>query len=192
MPYITTVNNHNYRIDTGENGQQRSIIIDGIEHTIDWQQIAPLVTDVQGKASTGGRYSVIIAGKSYEIFARNISKPDEKESRTYEIQVAGQRFEVNIEDERTRMLAGLARSGTHSGEATIAAPMPGLVIGVLFEPGAAVTEGETVVVLEAMKMENDLSSPIAGTIKEVRVSKGQTVEQGQILVIVEGSSKSPV
>ena len=187
MAYITTVNNLSYTIDTGENGQQRSIIIEGTRHIIDWRQIASLTTDAKGNATAGGCYSIIIAGKSYEIFARRISKPDEKEGRTYEIQIAGQRFEVKVEDERTKMLAGLARSGAHSGEATVQAPMPGLVVGVPLEPGAEVSEGQTVVVLEAMKMENDLSSPIAGTIKEVRVSKGQTVEQGQVLVVVEGA-----
>jgi biotin carboxyl carrier protein len=62
--------------------------------------------------------------------------------------------------------------------------MPGLVLGIPLDAGAAVARGQAVVVLEAMKMENDLPSPIAGTIKEVRVSKGQTVNQGDVLVVI--------
>ena len=62
--------------------------------------------------------------------------------------------------------------------------MPGLVLGLPLQVGAGVARGQTVVILEAMKMENDLSSPIAGTIKEVRVSQGQIVNQGDILVVI--------
>ncbi|HLZ64530.1 MAG TPA: biotin/lipoyl-containing protein [Ktedonosporobacter sp.] len=187
MSYITTIHNQTYTIDTGENGQRRSIIIEGMEHAIDWRQIAALTADAKGQASAGGRYSVIIAGKSYDVLARRIPKPNEKDSQTYEVQIAGERFEVKVEDERTRKLAGLARAGSHTGEATIDAPMPGLVVNVPVEAGTTVSEGETVVVLEAMKMENDLQSPISGKVKEVRVSKGQAVEQGQVLVVIEGA-----
>src|SRR5579884_4163844 len=133
-----------------------------------------------------GRYSLIINNKSYEVFARRLNKPDEGESQTYEIFFAGQRFEVQVEDERTRSLTSAAASAHSSGEARIRAPMSGLVIGVPFESGASVTRGQTVVILEAMKMENDLSTPINGTIKEIRVSKGQTVNQGDVLVVVAG------
>jgi biotin carboxyl carrier protein len=161
-------------------------MLDGKKHTIDRQQIAPLGADAKGHVNAGGRYSLIIEGHSYEIFARRITKADAQDSETYEIQVEGQRFEVKVEDERARMLAGLVKSGAALGEANVQAPMPGLVIGLPLEEGARVTQGQTVVVLEAMKMENDLSSPISGIIKEIRVSKGQTVDQGQVLVVVAG------
>lgn len=64
--------------------------------------------------------------------------------------------------------------------------MPGLVIGVPIEPGATVTRGQTVIVLEAMKMENDLAAPRSGIIKEIKVNQGQTVNQGDILVTIAG------
>ncbi len=70
------------------------------------------------------------------------------------------------------------------GNALVRAPMPGLVLGIPLEIGTRVARGQTVVVLEAMKMENDLASPTAGTLEEVRVSKGQTVNQGDILVVI--------
>ncbi|GAC1403534.1 MAG: hypothetical protein NVSMB49_21140 [Ktedonobacteraceae bacterium] len=183
MAYIANVNKQTYRIETGEE-EQSSVTLAGVSHTIDWQHIALLSADNKGVVGEGGRYSLIIEGKSYEIFARRITKADSKGSETYEIYVAGQRFEVNVEDERAKLLADLVRSTSTTGDATVQAPMPGLVVDVLLEQGATVTPGQTVVVLEAMKMENDLSSPIAGIIKEIRVNKGQTVDQGEVLVVV--------
>ncbi len=188
MAYITTVNKQAYRVETGEEGQQ-SITLEGIAHAIDWQRVAPLSADSKGIVSEGGRYSLLIEGKSHEVFARRITKADQKGSETYEIQVAGQRFEVNVEDERAKLLAGMARSTATAGEATVQAPMPGLVVGVPLEQGTTVEAGQTVIVLEAMKMENDLSSPIAGVIKEIRVNKGQTVDQGEALVIISAASE---
>ncbi len=188
MAYISSTDGNSHTIDTGENTPQRTITIDGTPVTIDWRKIAPLAAAETGTGTheTGGRYSLIINNKSYEVFARRLNKPDEGESQTYEIFFAGQRFEVQVEDERTRSLTSAAASAHSSGEARIRAPMPGLVIGVPFESGASVTRGQTVVILEAMKMENDLSTPINGTIKEIRVSKGQTVNQGDVLVVVAG------
>jgi biotin carboxyl carrier protein len=66
--------------------------------------------------------------------------------------------------------------------------MPGLVVNVLVQPGDIVTQNQTVVVLEAMKMENDLPAPVAGMVKEVRVSKGQTVDQGEVLIVISAAS----
>jgi biotin carboxyl carrier protein len=183
MSYISSVNGDSYRVETGENTPQRTITIDGIPYTIDWRQIATL--DAKGQSS-GGRFSLLIRGKSYEVFARRLNKPDEDEGQTYEIHFAGQRFEVQVEDERAKALTSAVKSAHSSGEAKVRAPMPGLVIGVPHEAGATVARGQTVVVLEAMKMENDLSTPISGTIKEIRVNKGQTVNQGDVLVIVAG------
>ncbi|HEY5004411.1 MAG TPA: acetyl-CoA carboxylase biotin carboxyl carrier protein subunit, partial [Ktedonobacteraceae bacterium] len=103
--------------------------------------------------------------------------------------INGQRFEVATEDERARALTGLIKGSTHSSEATIYAPMPGLVIGMPLEVGTEVNAGQSVIVLEAMKMENDLSSPIHGRIKEFLVNKGQTVDLGAALVIIDGHSE---
>ena len=184
MPYISTINDRSYRVDTGESSSQRTIVIEGTPYSIDWRQLAPLAADTKGQVSIGGRYSLIIEGRSYEVFARLIDKPGEGNGHIFEIQIAGQRLEIYVEDEREKTLAGAAKSSHAAGEAMVRAPMPGLVLGIPLEVGAAVARGQAVVVLEAMKMENDLSSPIAGTIKEVRVSKGQTVNQGDVLVVI--------
>src|SRR5258708_2707757 len=148
MPYISSVNNESYHIDLSEDGQ--NITLGESTHAIDWKQIAPLAADAKGQVSMGGRFSLVIEGKSYEIFARRITKPEEKEGETYEVLIAGQRFEVKVEDERAKLLAGLVKSSATSGEAAIHAPMPGLVIGIPLEKGASVSAGQTVAVLEAI------------------------------------------
>ena len=177
MPYISTINNQSHTIAIDKENPQE-ITLDGQNLHIDWRQLAPLAV-----AAHGGRYSLLIDGKSYEVYAREIAKPD-SDGSWYEIVVAGQRFEVHVEDEREKALAGSIKSAHEAGEAIVRAPMPGLVLGIPFEPGARVERGQTVAILEAMKMENDLASPIAGTIKEVKVVKGQTVNQGDALVVV--------
>lgn len=186
MAYISNIGEQSYTIGTEENGQQRQIVLDGKAQSIDWRQIAPLAADAKGQIAQGGRYTLLIEGKSYEIFARRLNKPDEQEGVTYEVTLAGQRFEVHVEDERERALIGSLKSGHESGEIKVRAPMPGLVLNVLKAVGEKVERGEAVAVLEAMKMENDLATPHGGTVKEVLVNKGQTVNQGDILVVIAG------
>lgn len=70
---------------------------------------------------------------------------------------------------------------------TVTAPMPGSILDVLVKVGDRVQAGDTVVKLEAMKMENDLQASIAGEVKEVRVSKGDNVSVGEVLVVVSGA-----
>ena len=183
MAYVASDGDKAYIVDTGEGGPQREISIDGMTYNIDWRQIALLAADVHGQSTVGGRYSLLIAGKSYEVFARRVKRADETGYR-YEILIAGQRFEMAVEDEREKTLTGSIQAAHESGDAVVRAPMPGLVLGLPKEPGAEVERGQTVVILEAMKMENDLASPIAGKVKEIKVSKGQTVNQGDVLVVV--------
>ena len=72
-----------------------------------------------------------------------------------------------------------------AGFEAVRAPLPGLVVDIRVQPGQEVTVGQVVVVLEAMKMENEISSPVAGSVGEVRVAKGATVDVGDILVLVK-------
>jgi len=178
--YITDTKQQSSRVTLKDQG----VVIDEKEFIIEWRRIAPLTLNEKGNIQEGGRYHLVIGNKSYEIYARHIANTEE--SNRYEIQIAGQYFEVRIEDERTKLLTSAVHTGSSSNIARISAPMPGLVIGTPFEAGAAVIAGQTIIVLEAMKMENDLPAPISGTIKEVKVNTGQTVEQGQILAIIEG------
>jgi biotin carboxyl carrier protein len=183
MAYISTVAEKSFTVDIGENSPQREIKIDEKRFDIDWRQITMLTMGTQKQTNIGGRYSLLIAGKSYEVYAHRVTKPDVTGYR-FEILIAGQRFEITVEDEREKTLKGSIRSGHETREAALRAPMPGLVLGLSVDPGSNVERGQTVVILEAMKMENDLPSPIKGKVKEIRVSKGQTVNQGDVLVVV--------
>jgi biotin carboxyl carrier protein len=187
MAYICSIGETGYTITSEEDGQQRQIVLDGTVQQIDWQQVASLAADEKKHAGQGGRYSLLVAGQSYEIFARQLLQSAETDGVTYEILVAGQRFEVHVENERARTLIGARKSAHETGEIKIRAPMPGLVLSVTKAVGEAVARGETVAILEAMKMENDLSTPHGGIVKEVLASKGQTVNQGDVLVVITGT-----
>jgi len=95
----------------------------------------------------------------------------------------GERVELEVIDERTRHIRGLTGASDRSlGPAALKAPMPGLVVRVQVETGQSVGAGAGVVVLEAMKMENELRTSAAGIVAAVRVRAGEAVEKGQVLV----------
>ncbi|MFW6193856.1 MAG: acetyl-CoA carboxylase biotin carboxyl carrier protein subunit, partial [Gemmatimonadota bacterium] len=102
------------------------------------------------------------------------------------VRLGGRRVDVHVEDERTRSIRELAGAGgPGEGPRELRAPMPGLVVRVLAEPGHEVEAGDGLVVMEAMKMENELSARGAGTVSEVRVEEGQTVNRDDVLVTLE-------
>jgi biotin carboxyl carrier protein len=93
---------------------------------------------------------------------------------------------VTVQDERTRKMAKAEKAQTaHTGEAIIKAPMPGLVREVTVTVGDQVALRQGVVILEAMKMQNELRTPKAGVVKEIRVKSGDKVDQGQVLLIIK-------
>jgi biotin carboxyl carrier protein len=102
------------------------------------------------------------------------------------IAARGERWEVEVVDERTRHIRGLTGgAGAQRGTPPLKAPMPGLVLRILAEPGQAISAGAGVVVLEAMKMENELRAAAGSVVKTVRVKPGEAVEKGQVLVEFE-------
>jgi biotin carboxyl carrier protein len=100
--------------------------------------------------------------------------------------VDGQAVDAVVLDERAARLASATAGGRqHSSETTIRAPMPGLVVGIPVAAGQSVPKGTTLVVLSAMKMQNELTAPADATVKEVLVTTGQTVDQNQALIRLE-------
>ena len=101
---------------------------------------------------------------------------------------AGERSEVEVLDERARHIRSLAAAPDRvPGGGLLKAPMPGLVVRLEVEPGQAVAAGAGILVLEAMKMENELRAPAGARVKAVLVRPGQAVEKGQILVEFEAA-----
>jgi pyruvate carboxylase subunit B len=100
----------------------------------------------------------------------------------------GERLELEVLDERARHIRSLTAGADQKKAADVLkAPMPGLVVRLQVQPGDRVTPGLGLVVLEAMKMENELKASAAGVVKAVRVAAGAAVEKGQVLVEFEVS-----
>jgi biotin carboxyl carrier protein len=98
----------------------------------------------------------------------------------------GQLYQIDIEDERQRRLR-MASGGvsTQSGELKLKAPMPGLIVDVPVEEGQEVAKGDNLIILESMKMQNEIKSPREGKIARVNVNAGDSVNQNQVLLILD-------
>jgi biotin carboxyl carrier protein len=127
-----------------------------------------------------GVYSVLAGPEVHEVDVEPLSAED-----AVRVQIGGRAFDVEILDERKRRMQLARAGGAVAGEGSVHAPMPGKVVKVLVQAGDKVRAGQGIVVVEAMKMENELRAPSDGTVREVRVSVGQTVEIRETLVVVE-------
>ena len=104
----------------------------------------------------------------------------------YTLWVDGFRFDLEALDERTAAIRELSKlSAAATGPAPLVAPMPGLIVRVNVQPGDKVGQGQGLVVMEAMKMENELRAQAAGIVKSVDVTPGTAVEKGTILIEME-------
>jgi biotin carboxyl carrier protein len=109
------------------------------------------------------------------------------ESGAWRLTTAGERLEVVVLDPRAAAVRAGERPGASGPPArALRAPMPGMVLRVLVEPGAVVAQGQGLIVVEAMKMENELKAPGAGTVTKVHVLAGAKVEKGDLLVELAG------
>lgn len=124
-------------------------------------------------------FHMIVNGKSYtaELVALD---PAEKK---FDVRINNVPFSFELRDEMDSLLERMGMNRAASAVVKdIKAPMPGLVVDVLVEPGQEVSEGDSMLILEAMKMENVIKSPGDGTVGSVQVNKGQTVEKNDILI----------
>ena len=164
MKYITAVMDKTYEIEIRS---ENEIIVDDQALHIDVRSIA-------GKPV----YSLLLDGKSYEAY---ISPGEDG----LEVLLQGRLYQVSVEDERQsrlRQSSGpilLARGDYH-----LKAPMPGLVVAVPVAEGAQVSKGQNLVILESMKMQNELRAPRDGVVHRVRVGPGDHVELNQVLLIL--------
>ncbi len=118
--------------------------------------------------------------KIFEVFISS----NEKANEPFKVNIANQQFEIKISDPK-RLRGTSARNGEIEGIAEIKTAMPGKVVRVLAHQGAKVQTGDGIIVVEAMKMQNEMKSPKDGVIKEIRFSEGATVNAGDVLVIIE-------
>jgi biotin carboxyl carrier protein len=127
-----------------------------------------------------GTYSVLIEGRSY---VATLASKGEIQATGGEIIVNGRALNIEVQDPRKLRARGSAESG--GGRQTIAAPMPGRVIRVLVEAGQEVEAGQGLIVVEAMKMQNEMKSPKTGKVLEIRTSAGAAVSAGDALLVIE-------
>lgn len=149
----------------------------------------------------GERVFAEIGGRRYELEAREVGAGEYlllHDGRVYEcrvgqskgrgtplsVAVGAREYDVTLTDPKHLRGAGVAH--THdSGRAQVTAPMPGKVVRVLVEVGQQIEAGQGVVVVEAMKMQNELKSPKGGIIAELRAETGATVNAGDVLAVIE-------
>ncbi len=125
-----------------------------------------------------GIYTVIINDRVYACALERLP------NGSTEIAVAGRRIPVAVRDKKhLRGNAGADASG--GGRVTLSAPMPGKIVRVLINAGDEVAAHQGVLVVEAMKMQNEVQSPKAGKVAEIRVSEGQTVNAGEVLAVID-------
>jgi biotin carboxyl carrier protein len=166
MKYVATLDGTAHVVDvTGRDGRYRLTIGDDV-----WE--------VDARLTPQGIYSLLIGGVSY------VADVVDREG-TCMVDVMGEAYEVLVE-EQTRWIIrtrGGAAGGGHGQ--TVTAPLPGKITHVAVRAGDRVQAGDTLVVIEAMKMENEFKASAAGTIAEVRVQAGQPVNPGDVLVVLE-------
>lgn len=121
------------------------------------------------------RYSLLIGGQSLEIGINGSTDG----YTIFSGSSSGQFIVEDADIARIRREVGLEAK---SGPMTVMAPMPGMIVGVVCRPGDKVSKGQPLVVMEAMKMENEIKAPGVGTIKAVRVAVGDSVEKNQLLI----------
>jgi biotin carboxyl carrier protein len=167
MAFIAKLGEQSYTVEIEEiRTSLYRVSIDGNEFLVD------------GKKTGRTNYSLIVDNRSFEI---EVDNADDE----YRVLVDGRSYHVNLVDER-RMRVGNAQSGVDlQGRQKISVPMPGKVIEVLVSEGDSVEKGQGLVIVEAMKMENEVRSPSAGEVKEIKVKPGDAVEAGAVLLIVE-------
>ena len=124
----------------------------------------------------------------HHVLVLPVDRPGSFGSRLLEVVVDGWRFEVEVEPEQRAALRERALrdrgDASQSGPAEVRAIIPGVVLSVAVAPGDEVTAGQQLLVVEAMKMQNELRAPRAGTVERVTVGERSTIEVGDVLVVI--------
>lgn len=130
---------------------------------------------VNAATTAAGVLSMLIGGESYEIVANPAQQ---------QIAIRGVRYSVEVRDPRS-WRTRRSRAGGQDGAKKIAAPMPGKVVRVIAAPGTEVEQGAGVIVIEAMKMQNELKSPKKGKVARILAAEGAPVNAGDVLAVIE-------
>ena len=165
MKYIASIEGIEYEIEILS---ETRVLINGLPHAIDFKALRQQLT-----------FSLLLDGKSYET---NIYR----DNSTWEVLLRGRQFSVEVEDERERRLRLAAGEvSAPKGKYVLSAPMPGLVIDIPVAVGDQVSKGDVLVILESMKMQNELTAPHDGTISRISARINGNVERNENLLVLE-------
>lgn len=163
MKYFAGVGDHSFEIEITEDG----VFVDGELIAVDLRQ-----------SGVSQLYSMLLDGASYEMII-------EETQQSFDVTLRGEQFRVQVEDERTRRLHG-GRQGAAlpHGDLAVRAPIPGLIVKIMVQDGDEIIEDQPLIILEAMKMENEIRAVRPGVVRKVEVSAGQSVEQDAVLMVI--------
>ena len=170
-------------------GQDHTIEVDD-QHLTDGRYLVRVDDDseysVDAQTMPSRIISLLIDNRSYDVDLERVGDVHDALDGRMSVRVRGRVVRIEILNERRkRMKEAQASHFAVGGLVSIKSPMPGKVIKFLLGPGDEVQEGQGCVVVEAMKMENELRSPKKGTIKEILVAEGSAVDSGTVLMVVE-------
>lgn len=162
--------------------------IDGEQHALEvrregarvFAEVGGRAYELEARETERGAYLLVHDGRVYECRVED----HKAAGGASKVEVGGRAYEVALFDPRRLRAAG-AGSAQNQGRAVVVASIPGKIVRVMVEEGATVEAGDGLVVVEAMKMQNELKSPKAGTVVELRATTGATVNAGDVLVVVE-------
>jgi pyruvate carboxylase subunit B len=158
-------------------GEEHVVLLDDTGVHIDGEDVAAHVVAIEGTPVR----MVTVGDEVHRVVVRSGGA-----RHLYTLWLDGYRFDVEALDERTRAIRALSGAAAKpTGPAPIVAPMPGLIVRVTAAVGDRVNAGQGLVVIEAMKMENELRAQAAGRVKSVLVTPGTAVEKGAMLIELE-------
>jgi len=164
-----------YHVGIGD--EQFEIVVDGDDITVNGRRVRAHLDDL----AAAGAHTLRIGDEVHAVTARRGS-----DRGTFDIAVGGHRFAVEALDARAKAIRAIAgASGRPTGPVHLIAPMPGLIVRINVQAGDTVQPGQGLVVMEAMKMENELRAASAATVKRVAVTTGSAVEKGALLLEME-------
>jgi biotin carboxyl carrier protein len=167
MNYVATIGEREAKITVEElGGSNYKVTLDGREVVVDAHQVANRL------------WSVLYGFTSLEVDVTPVP------GDAFEVLINGDCHKFSLMNEQRRAMIRAGGKGS-AGKAMVSSPMPGKVVKLLVAEGQEVEAGQGVIVVEAMKMENELRSPKAGRVKDVAVTPGTSVEAGRVLVVIE-------